>query len=83
MQQSHFLISSSAVRSDVYESDVYGNCLNVKYSVFITVVENSRVFPLIGNSTSSLALNFFCVLETNLPCSKTVQSTMNHCLLPY
>ena len=35
------------------------------------------------DSTVSHALKCFCVLETTLPCSKTVLSTLNHCLLPY
>ena len=35
------------------------------------------------HETASRALQFLCVLETTLPCSKTVLSTMNICLLRY
>ena len=31
--------------------------------------------------SKSRALKFFCVLETTLSCSKTLLSTLNHCLL--
>ena len=34
-------------------------------------------------SAESCVLNFFCVLEAILSCSKTILSMLNHCLLPY
>ena len=68
-------------------SDVYGNCLNLinnGSSCSVLFLSTPGLFPALRKtleySTASRALKFFCVLETILLCSKTVLSTLNHCL---
>ena len=69
---------------------ICGNCLNaIKNGSACSVLFLSTpgLLPAlrktIEHSTAPRALKFFCVLETTLECSKTVLSTLNHCLLHY
>ena len=56
-------------------------------SVYSTVLSAPGFFPTLRKTlehwTECRALKFMCVLETTLFCSKTVLSTVNHCLLLY
>ena len=69
---------------------ICGNCLNAinnSSACSVLFLSTPGLFPALRktleHSTASRALKFFCVLETTLPCSKTVLSMLNHCLLRY
>ena len=76
-----------------YNMPFFSDPLSMTPYFFNTPSLSSDLSPGINNvhslrktlehSTASRALKFFCVLETTLSCSKTVLSTLNHCLLPY
>ena len=67
---------------------ICGNCLNAinnGSACSVLFLSTPGLFPALRktleHSTASRALKFFCVLETTLSYSKTVLSTLNHCLL--
>ena len=67
---------------------ICGNCLNAinnGSACSVLFLRPPGLFPALRKtleySTGSRALKFFYVLETTLSCSKTVLSTLNHCLL--
>ena len=67
---------------------ICGNCPNAINNGSVCSVlflSTPGLFPALRktleHSTGSRALKFFCMLETTLSCSKTVLSTLNHCLL--
>ena len=67
---------------------ICGNCLNAVSNgsaCSVLFLSTPGLFPALSktleHSTASRALKFFCMLETTLLCSKTVLSTLNHCLL--
>ena len=69
---------------------ICGNCLNAIDNVSgcsVLFLSTPGLFPAlrktVEHSTASRALEFFCVLETTLSCSKTVLSILKHCLLRY
>ena len=69
---------------------ICGNCLNAinnGSACSVLFLSTPGLFPALRktleHSTASRALKFFWVLETTLSCSKTVLSTLNHCLLRY
>ena len=67
---------------------IFGNCLNAinnGSACSVLFLSTPGLFPALRktleHSTASRALKFFSVLDTTLSCSKTVLSTLNHCLL--
>ena len=69
---------------------ICGNCLNAinnGSACSVLLLSTPGLFPALRktleHSTASRALKFFCLLETTLSCSKTVLSTLKHCLLRY
>ena len=67
---------------------ICGNCLNAinnGSACSVLFLSTPRLFPALRKtleqSTASRALKFVWVLETTVSCSKTVMSTLNHCLL--
>ena len=67
-----------------------GNCLNAidnGSACSVLFLSTPGLFPALRktleHSIASRAVKFFCMLETTLLCSKTVLSTLNHCLLCY
>ena len=69
---------------------ICGNCVNVikngsGSACSVLFLSTPGLFPalrkMLEHSTAYRALKFFGVLEATLSCSKTVLSTLNHCLL--
>ena len=67
---------------------ISGSCLNAinnASACSVLFLSTPGLFPALRKTLEhemqSSALKFFCVLETTLSYSKTVLSTLNHCLL--